>query len=391
MTCMHMSETEMKEKSCFWTATEIHQQPATWLKTMAQIKNEKEQLKAFIEKVTQNPDFDVILTGAGTSEFVGNSIALHLGSLLDKKVRSIGTTDLVSAPEEYFFKDKPTLLISFARSGNSPESVGVVEAAETVCKNLSHLMITCNKEGALSLYAEGKSHAYALNLCEETCDQSFAMTSSYTNMALACILCFHLDELEKMEETVKMLAESGSEFLEHQLSSLESLVKEFDFKRIVYLGANDLKGCAQESALKMLELTAGKVVTMHDSPLGFRHGPKSIVDDDTLCVMLMNSSAYSRQYEMDLLKEMSVQRKHNRIAVVCSQPLDQVGELADEVICFHHADSVNNAFLALNYILFAQSLALLKSLSLSITPDNPCPSGEVNRVVKGVVIYPYHK
>lgn len=386
---LNMSDEMMKEWSCYWTATEIDQQPSTWVKTLNQIQEMKEELKQFLSLVTEQHDFDVILTGAGTSEFVGNSICLHLNQLLNHHVRSIGTTDLVSAPEAYFHPEKPTLLISFARSGNSPESVGAVQAAEAVCGDVHHLMITCNKEGELSCFANGHSRSLAINLTEETCDQSFAMTSSYTNMALACILCFHLDNLDEIRDQFQMIHDAAVDYLEHRFQSAEQIVSAFDFKRIVYLGANDLKGTAQESALKMLELTAGNVVTMHDSPLGFRHGPKSIVNDDTLTVVLLSSSEYARRYELDLLKEMTAQKKGNKIVVLSGVRCPEAERLCDWMICFEHPEPVEHALLGLDYILFAQTLALKKSLSLQIGPDNPCPTGEVNRVVQGVVIYPY--
>ena len=139
----------------------------------------------------------------------------------------------------------------------------------------------------------------------------------------------------------------------------------------------------------MLELTAGKVVTMYDTPLGFRHGPKSIVDDNTLTVIYLSDDAYTRQYEIDLLKEMSSQRKGNKIVVVTSKPDAVASELADYTVCYNLDTDYQSVMLGLDYILFAQTLAVLKSLSMGITPDNPCPTGEVNRVVKGVTLYPY--
>ena len=163
----------------------------------------------------------------------------------------------------------------------------------------------------------------------------------------------------------------------------------YDFKRIVYLGSNTLKGTSQESALKMLELTAGRVVTMYDTPMGFRHGPKSIVDDTTLTVVYLSDDAYTRQYEIDLLKEMSGQRKGNKIVAVMSKEDEAVKALVDHTVVFGLKEDYENILLGLDYIMFAQTLAVLKSLSLQITPDNPCPTGEVNRVVKGVTLYPY--
>ena len=380
---------KMQETMSTFTLNEIYQQPATWKKTCAQIKEHKDELKKFIDQVITCEDFDVILTGAGTSEFVGNALFPALTSKLNYKVKSYGTTDLVATPEAYLSRTKPTLLISFGRSGNSPESVGAIDVAEVVCDNIYHLFVTCNKDGALSKRAATTGNCYAINLTDETHDQSFAMTSSFSNMYLATYLCFHLDELDETIAKVEKIMAAGQSFLDGKYGIAQKIVSEYDFNRIVYLGSNCLKGIAQESALKMLELTAGKVVTMYDTPLGFRHGPKSIIDDNTITVVYLSDNAYTRQYEVDLIKEMSGQRKGNKIVAVSSHADDAVAALVDYMVVYDLAGETESALLGLDDILFAQTLAVLKSLSMGITPDNPCPTGEVNRVVKGVTLYPY--
>ena len=380
---------KMAETSSTFTVSEIYQQPATWEKTCRQIAEHKDEIQKFIDQVITCDDFDVVLTGAGTSEFVGNALFPHLTGLLNYKVKSYGTTDIVATPEAYLSRTKPTLLISFGRSGNSPESVGAINAAESVCDNVYHLFVTCNKNGALSKRADTTDNCYAINLTDETHDQSFAMTSSFSNMYLATYLCFHLSELDKVTADVRKIIAAGQEFLDNNFGTAQKIVDEYDFKRIVYLGSNTLKGISQESALKMLELTAGKVVTMYDTPLGFRHGPKSIIDDTTITVVYLSDDPYTRQYEIDLIKEMSGQRKGNKIVAVMSSQDDAVAALVDYTVVYGLDEKYENVLLGLDYILFAQTLAVLKSLSMSITPDNPCPTGEVNRVVKGVTLYPY--
>lgn len=384
-----IGQEKMQEKSAVFTLTEIYQQPATWEKTCRQIAEHKDEIQKFIDQVITCDDFDVILTGAGTSEFVGNALFPHLAGLLNHKVKSYGTTDIVATPEAYLSRTKPTLLISFGRSGNSPESVGAIDAAEAVCDNIYHLFVTCNKNGALSKRAATTENCYAINLTDETHDQSFAMTSSYSNMYLATYLCFHLNELDKVLEEVGKIGAAGQNFLDNKYGIAQQIVDDYDFKRIVYLGSNTLKGTSQESALKMLELTAGRAVTMYDTPMGFRHGPKSIVDDTTLTVVYLSDDPYTRQYEVDLVKEMSGQRKGNKIVAVMRSQDDEVAALVDYTVSYDLDDAYENVLLGLDYILFAQTLAVLKSLSLDITPDNPCPTGEVNRVVKGVTLYPY--
>ena len=389
MSIFNYTEEQMNAASSTFTIHEIYQQPATWRKTCAQLAACKDELQAFLDQVVKADDFDIVLTGAGTSEFVGNSLYHALNKKYNFKVKSYASTDIVPNPEDTLSRTKPTLLVNFGRSGNSPESVGSVEAAEVVCENLFHLFVTCNCEGALSKLADSRDNCFALNLTPETHDKSFAMTSSYSNMYLATYLALNLDRLEEITAAVEKICVAGENFLNNQYDAVAKIVSEFDFDRIVYLGNIALKGVAQESALKMLELTAGKVATMYDSQLGFRHGPKSIINDSTLTVAYLSDDAYRRQYELDLIKEMAGQRKGNKIAVVYNKACEGIEELADYAIQIDVGCDMENIMLGLDFIMFAQTLAVMKSLSMGITPDNPCPTGEVNRVVKGVILYPY--
>ena len=383
------TEEQWKKSGAYWTSREIYQQPETWLKTFEQIRKEKDAISRFIQKVTSQPDYDIILTGAGTSEYVGNSIFPFLATLNDHKVKSYGTTDIVACPEDYLSKTKPTLLISFGRSGNSPESVAAVEVANDVCENICHLFVTCNHDGALSRFAEGKDNCYAINLTPETHDQAFAMTSSYTNMYLATVLSFLTDKLDEYEPVIRELAENVKKIHQEYFGCLEKLVDEFDFSRIVYLGSNCLKGVSQESGLKMCELTAGQVMTTFDSTMGFRHGPKSVVCPGSLDVIYLSDDPYTRQYDLDIIRELSPERNGNRIMAVSSYNDPEVVELVDYFITFENKDRYDNVFLGLEYINIAQCIAMLKSISMGVKPDTPSPSGVVNRVVKGVTIYPY--
>jgi len=391
MSIFNYTNEELASLKATFTATEIHQQPSTWEKTIEQVRSRADEIKAFISKVTGQEDYDVILTGAGTSEFVGNALYSYLNRQLNYKVKSYATTDLTATPENYVSAHKPTLLISYGRSGDSPESIGAIQSVEAVNDNLYHLFITCNKDGALSKRANAEGdRCLAINLTPETLDKSFAMTSSFTNMYLATVLCFNLDHFDETVAAVNEVIGAAKQLVEEDWPTIKEFDGAFDYGRIVYLGTNTLKGIAQESALKMLELNAGKIVTMYDTPLGFRHGPKSIIDNTTLTVLYLSDGEYQRQYELDLLKEMSGQRKENRIMVVCNTPCELAKSLANYYYCFD-TPAKDNVFVGLDFIIIAQLMALFASIRNHFTPDNPCPTGEVNRVVKGVILYPYSK
>lgn len=350
------------------TAREITQQPDSWQRTADIVAAQRQQLQQWLQPLLARSDLRIILTGAGTSAYAGETLAPYLTRVMERRVEAISTTDLVSNPNDYLLRHTPTLLISYARSGNSPESVGAYDLANQCVAHCYHLVITCNPQGELAQRANGSSNSYSLLMPEETLDQSFAMTSSFTSMLLATLEVFAPQSAQ-----LSILSGLTRNLLENHLNEIRTLAAH-NFKRAVFLGAGGLKGIATEAALKMLELTAGKVDCHAESPLGFRHGPKSMLDDHTLVVLLHSSDAYCRRYDDDLLAELK--RDSTTQWIACPASITAI-------------DGLEEAWLALYYIVFAQILAFYKSLALGITPDNPCPTGEVNRVVQGVTIYPF--
>ena len=381
-------ENYWKEKDAIYTASEIAQEPRMWLKTRDIVKQNKERTNAILDELFKDNDYDIVLTGAGTSEFVGNSIYNYLNTLLDFHVRSIGTTDIVASPASYLNPKKRTLMISFARSGNSPESVAAVECANKVCSDIRHIFVTCNKDGALNKIQHELDNAFSLNMPDETNDQSFAMTSSYSCMYLATVLMFMQYKGLEFDSVVEELARNGQKFLDEKSAYVEEIVGSFPYNRVVYLGSNDLKGVSQESALKTCELTAGNIMTTYDTTMGFRHGPKSVVKDDSLIVVYMSDDEYTRQYDRDIAKEISGDGV-GKLLVLSSHEDDELASLADYFISLGNETRYPNVFLGLEYILTGQLLGMFKALNMGNTPDNPCSSGQVFRVVRGVTIYPY--
>ena len=379
------TETELADRGAAYTAKEIAQQPNMWLKTLKIVDSQCAGLREFIGQVTNQKSFDILMVGAGTSNYVGESACEALNVKLPYRIRSCGSTDLVVEPA----KDRPTLLVSFARSGNSPESVGAVEMANQICKQVHHLFITCNSQGKLAKLAKGKSNYWSLELPPETNDQGFAMTSSFSSMYLATLAIFQLDHLPEIRTSLEKLCAAAGRLIHEDWTVLKDVVDIFNFDRIVYLGTGALRGIAQESALKMLELNAGKVATFFESPLGFRHGPKSILNSKTLTVFYLSSNSYIRHYEMDLVRELSEQRHKNRLMTISVTDRPELKSLVDDYHYFFKDDELDDEYAAMLDVTTAQIIALLKSIKNGVKPDDPCPTGEVNRVVKGVVIYPY--
>jgi tagatose-6-phosphate ketose/aldose isomerase len=295
---------------------------------------------------------------------------------------------LVASPGTWLSPAAPTLLVSFARSGNSPESVAAVELAEQIIPACAHLLVTCNEQGELYRRAGTMQRTYALLLPRTLNDRSFAMTSSFSGMLLAAAAALGATSAEAAR--VLRMSRLAAQVLETWVPLLQTLVQS-GFERVVYLGSNELKALAREASLKMLELTDGRVVAVADSPLGLRHGPKTILNRGTLVVLFMSNDVHTRRYEIDLLEELRREGVAARVIALANE--DEPAAHRDTFVLADGASSaaerVTDLELCLPYAVFAQSLAMLRSISLSLSPDQPNAAGTVNRVVQGVSIYPY--
>ncbi|MFD6414287.1 tagatose-6-phosphate ketose isomerase, partial [Nocardia asteroides] len=143
---------------------------------------------------------------------------------------------------------------------------------------------------------------------------------------------------------------------------------------------------AGESALKLLELTGGAVVSWADSSLGFRHGPKAFLTDRTSVVVYVSNDPYIRRYDLDILAEMRAALPPGRVVAVAGRAEGLT--LDDGTWLLPGMADADDAALALPAVVCAQRVALNASLGRGIRPDNPFPDGEVNRVVQGVTVYP---
>ena len=266
------------------TTGEIKQQPELWLDTLNIYKDNKDAIDALLADARAMGEgrLSVIFTGAGTSDYVGDTCAPYLRHAGDTNLydfKPIATTDIVSAPRDFLRAEDPTLLVSFARSGNSPESLAAVEVARKFVKNIKFLNITCAPEGKLAVQSADDPDALTL-LIPRANDKGFAMTGSYSCMTLLSTLIFDSADLATKEAWVKQAAEMGEEVVAREEEIASMLAG--DFNRVTYLGSGSFEGLAQESQLKILELAHGLVATSWDSCMGYRHGPKSFVDDKTL-------------------------------------------------------------------------------------------------------------
>lgn len=382
MKWLELEEADLAARGGLATAREIEGQPACWRETLSLLGARQAQAQEFLAPLLATPGIRIILTGAGTSAYIGQCLLPVLLERTHARVEAIATTDLLSAPRAWLQADVPTLLVSFARSGGSPESLAAVDIADRQVPGVHHLVITCNATGALYRACERRARTLALALPESTHDAGFAMTASFTSMLYAglALLGGHDAARAGLEATCR----AGERTLHQHVPALRELAQR-PLMRAVFLGSGPHTGLAHEAALKVMELSDGAVATFGNSPLGFRHGPKAIVKRDTLVVMFVAAAELARRYDLDLLRELAGDAAAGALLAVSNQPDPRLpGVQWLEVAAPGVAD---DAQLMLPYVMCAQAYAVHRSLALGRRPDSPSVSGTVNRVVRGVTVH----
>ena len=297
---------------------------------------------------------------------------------------ALATTDIITNPQMFFNASSKVLLVSFARSGNSPESVGAIRAVEQTAGKVAHIFITCNVDGQLARW-QG-DNILCILLPPETNDVSLAMTSSYSTMLLCCSMIANIDHIEEDAPLIEEVSSCVEKAMERYEEAIRQIA-ERDFNRAIFLGSGPLKGVAEECRLKLQELTDGAVMCAYDSFLGFRHGPKAVVKEDSLLVYLVSPNPSVRRYELDLINQVRSNNRVKGVVVACFQKpeLDNTGY--DLCIETGITPSMPPCYGSVSYVFVGQLLGLYKSISMGLCPDSPSISGNISRVVEGVTLY----
>ena len=363
------------------TIEEIVQQPVTWLDTAARAVDQRSALQTLLGRDRYETGIrSLMLTGSGSSLYAGECVAPALQSELDLPVRAIAGGDLLTHPRAAVLPGRPSLLVSIARSGNSPESAAAVEnllQAETDCR---HLFVTCNKQGRLAVGYRDDPRTQALILHERTNDRSLVMTSSFTNMVLAARSLGFLDRPSLYQETVHRLRGIAGHLMIRYAQPLAAAARD-DYGFALYLASGCRFGAAREASLKMMEMSAGRTRTMVETYLGLRHGPMAAIHDDTLIVCFLSGDALARAYEIDLIHELNRKSLGRRKVIVGEEIPDELlrdGDVAVECPGMKQAGDDNVAVID---VLAGQLLALYHCLAIGLRPDSPSPEGVISRVV----------
>ena len=387
---LSLPATEKRERGLEHTPREIQQQPATWRTTFERCWDLRGEIRtavrsAGIGRGSSSPA--VYLVGAGTSDYIGRALAPLLRRRWSADVWPVPSTTLLTDFDEYHRDDREYLWISFSRSGQSPEGVALLEQTLEQHRNVRHVVITCNQHGEMAaLCGRHASHALAIILHESANDRGLAMTSSFTNMLVAGQCVANIEKLEEYETTIAQMSEIGERFLSPAAEVAVS-VTALGCCRVILVGSGALHAVAQESALKLIELSAGRVVAMAESPLGLRHGPMSSLDHQTLFVAFLSSEQRRRGYELDLLDEISRKRLGRVRIVVTANGANELASRADYPLSLDCPSRFPDEDRPAVDVMLGQLLGLFASLRSGLKPDQPSPNGAINRVVAPIKLY----
>jgi tagatose-6-phosphate ketose/aldose isomerase len=389
---LELADEEKDARGLRYTPREISQQPGSWESTYRRCLQSRAELGSFLKKSGiggGSPSAPVVfLVGAGTSDYIGRAVADLLRQCWSSLVWAVPSTDLLTNIESMIVPGRKYLWISFSRSGDSSEGVAVLQKALTECPQIRHLVVTCNEDGRMAqLCSEKPDQALALVLDKAVNDRGLAMTSSFSNMVVAGQCLAHLDEMDRYGEILGCMVDMGSRFLQ-SAADVAATIAAMNCPKACFVGSGPLAAVAKESALKLLELTAGKIHTMSESVLGFRHGPMSALNESTLYTEFVSNGPRRQAYDVDLLKEIRDKQLAGVTVAVVPQRTLELHRWADHLIPLDAPPTFKDEYRPPLDVMFAQLLGLFSSLHAGLQPDRPSPNGAINRVVSHLHIYP---
>jgi tagatose-6-phosphate ketose/aldose isomerase len=370
------------------TLREICQQPATWGVTARDMTRLGPRLRAFLAEAGFGAGRGgaLVLTGSGSSLYVAATVAPALQAALGVSVHAVGAGDLLTNPASALPPARPCAVMSFARSGNSPESAGLIDvllAREPGCR---HVVLTCCATGQLATRYSGDDRVLTLVLDERTCDRSLVMTCSFTSMAVAAhALRFGADH-DAYLAWARRMSEAATHILAAHPDTLADVARS-GFRSAVFLGSGCRYGGAREAGLKLTEMSDGRVWSFAETYLGVRHGPMTAIRDQTLVVCFLSSDPRLRAYEVDLITELTRKGLGGAKLIIGEGVPPELATPRDRVLECPGLAALGDDSAPMLDLVTGQLLAFFHCLHLGLRPDAPSVEGVINRVVAPFPIY----
>ncbi|MBN1963118.1 MAG: SIS domain-containing protein, partial [Anaerolineae bacterium] len=299
-------------------------------------------------------------TGCGSTYYLAEFAAALMQRQAGIRCRAYPGSELALFPATGFTPPARTLLIAISRSGETTETIEAVQLFKARYDGQT-MLIGCYSESTLAQLTD------LTLIIDSAREESIAQTRSFSSMALVVQALAGL--FSGADLALDGLPGVAARLIERYGGLAEALGYSPEIVRFFFLGSDVLYGLACEAMLKMKEMSLSYSEAYH--MLEFRHGPMSMVDDQTLVVGLLSDAAY--RHEVAVLRDMKT-----RGAQVLALAEQDHGELAELGHVVALESGLPAAARAIAYLPVLQLMAFHRAIRNGQDPDH---AGNLNAVV----------
>jgi len=328
-----------------YTLSEINSQPEIWKEVLSQIQESKNLLADFFNE----GDYQQILfTGCGSTFYASIAGASIFQNLLKINSKGLPASEIWLSEKSNYVSNARTLLIAVSRSGETTETVNACKKFKAENSG-DVLTLSCYPHGELSKCGD-------LNLTfPSAMEKSIAQTRAFSSLYLSLLaIAVNLTKNQELLSQLSLIPKFGASVLTKNERIIDQIGSSKKYENVIYLGSGLRYGLACELSLKMKEISLTVSEPFHF--LEFRHGPMSMVTDNTLIIGLTSTSYQPN--ELSVIKDM-VKRGASSLSI---------GNNGTD-ICFN--TSIAEVLQGALYLPLGQVLAVKRAFKFGINPDKP--------------------
>ncbi len=336
------------------TLDEILSQPQCWQECLSSLERQ-EVIRKICTRVP--PDGEWLFIGCGTSYYIALAAAACFAEITGMPARAIPASEILFFPNSVLSKHHTSIPVLISRSGRTTEVVRAGQYLERE-RGIRTIAITCYADGPLA-----KNSTFPI-VVSAAAEKSTVMTRSFSSMVIG--LQYLAASVAKNAALIGELRELPTRSAA-MFQKLPELVREFvshhDLNNYSFVGQGAFFGIANEAMLKVMESSCSYAQVFNS--LEFRHGPKSIVNPQSLFGIFLSDSAYDA--EVDLLEEM---KALGATTMAVTSKLSPRIQAASDLLIEAPAGEAEYSRLAA-CIPAAQLLGVYTGLKKGLDPDSP--------------------
>lgn len=265
----------MEKKNSALTYSEVYGQPESFEAINASL----DQIFPVLDQVFAEQYDELIFVGCGTSLYLAQAAAHAFSSYNAIPAKAMCCSELYYFPET-FVKNRKVLVLPITRKSYTTEVRMAIDKVRSY-PHVKTLAITCDKDSAVY-------NDYMI-LSPETAEDSVIMTRSFTSMVyLAVIMAMYVGGKKDEITAMSGYGDNARDALKKMDELAKTVIEKHEnLKLFITLGQGIYYGVANECMNKMKEMGISNSEAYYS--LEYRHGPMSLVDENTLIIFLSHS------------------------------------------------------------------------------------------------------